>query len=147
MDNSKVAELVQELEDHCIYLSDTISINSGGCCYVSAILAEGFKKLKIPYKLVIADDYIERGSLKIRASIKNKEYLPWHHSFIYLHKHKLYINSDNCINYYRLHKVGCLNCNDLITYYDSREWNNLYNTDNNTVVAESIREIFKKYEV
>ena len=143
MSDSEVIELVEELNNLCSQLSDTLDINCGGCCYVVAILAEGLFNLHIPYKVAITKSCGCRP-LEIRKHIRNKEDFYCQHCFIYLHKHKLYINDDGDANYNI--KAGCIKYKDLLDYYKATKWNRVYNKKNNKNVANKIGRVFKKYK-
>lgn len=145
MSDSEVIQLVEELNDLCSQLNDDFEINCGGCCYVASVLAEELFNLHIPYKVAITKNFEVEKSLEIRRTIKNKKDFYCQHAFIYLHKHKLYINDDGDAR--RNVKVGCIKPKELLEYYKSVKWNKTYNTSNNKSVANKIRKIFKKYEV
>ena len=144
MSDSEVIQLVDELNDLCLQLNDTLDINSGGCCYVASVLAESLSNIHIPFKVAITKSCGHRP-LELRNYIKNKTDFYCQHIFIYLHKHKLYINDDGDANYNI--KVGCIKSKDLLEYYKSVKWNRCYNTRYNRSVAKRIKQIFKKYEV
>lgn len=144
MSDSEIIQLVDELNGLCGKLDHDLSINSGGCCYVAGIVAEGLYKLHIPYKVAITKCFEVEKSLEVRRFIKNKQDFYCQHAFIYLHKHKLYINDDGDAD--RNVKVGCIKPKELLEYYKSTRWNKTYNIRNNKSVAKSINEIFKKYE-
>lgn len=144
MSDSQVIELAEELNDLCSQLSDSLEINCGGCCYVASILAEGLSDLHIPFKVSLTRNLDVERALEVRRFIKEKKDFYCEHVFIYLHKHNLYINDDGDAN--RNVKVGCIKSKDLLEYYKSVKWNRVYDTKYNKVVAEEIRNIFKKYE-
>lgn len=148
MEEDQIRRLAGDLEKACNDTLQKYDINSGGCCYVAAIIAEGLYKLKIPYKLIIACDNIIGPRLQIRKKIKNRTLSTRSHYFIYLHNQKIYINSGGCtkIWYYKLNEVGKISPTDLMDYYKSKRWNTYYRKANNKIVASELRKIFKNYE-
>ena len=117
-------ELFKQLNRLCEELNYKYNINCGGCCYVTAVLAEQFELHNIPFTVIhynecgchyaikVSDRYINRDDYKKREI---SEYLDWSSS-------------------------------DLFEVYNNGNWNKCYNTKHNPTVKKAIVKIFSKYE-
>jgi hypothetical protein len=117
-------ELFKQLNRLCEELNYKYNINSGGCCYVAAVLAEQFELHNIPFTVIhynecgchyaikVSDRYINRDDYRKKEI---SEYLDWSSS-------------------------------DLFAVYNDEDWNKCYSTTHNSTVRKSIVKVFNKYE-
>jgi hypothetical protein len=117
-------ELFKRLNNLCEELNYKYDINSGGCCYVAAVLAEQFELHDIPFSIVhydlcgchyaikVSDRYINRGDYR---------------------KHEI-------TEYLEVGSKG------LFKIYYGKSWNRMYRTKYNSTVRKAIIKLFKKYE-
>ena len=81
-------ELFKQLNCLCSEMSECYDINSGGCCFVAAVLAEQLEKYKIPFRVAycigpthywikVSDRNINRDGSKAERKCK------WSSKFIY----------------------------------------------------------------
>ena len=117
-------ELFKQLNRLCEDLNYKYNINSGGCCYVAAVLAEQFELHNIPFTVIHYNKYGCHYAIKVSDRYINRddygkgeisEYLDWSSS-------------------------------DLFEVYNDGDWNKCYSTRNNLTVRNSIVKIFSKYE-
>ena len=157
MYTEEITRLVTDINRICKNLDEKWDINSGGCCLVSAIIAEGLERLNIGYKVVLYySNYVEPYSaLEVRKNIKTKDINSFpngvktgNHYSIYIPSIKVFLNSSYFIknSCYRKTIVGKITCKDLQWVYNTGCWNDCYDTRHNISVRNKINSIFKKYE-
>ena len=81
-------ELFKTLNNLCEEMNYSYNINSGGCCFVAAVIAEQLEIFNIPFK--IAYTYcpthyaikVERGYIN-RDDYKFKEFYDWDSEYLY----------------------------------------------------------------
>lgn len=113
-------DLFKSLNSLCCEMNKSYNINSGGCCFVAAVIAEQLEKYNIPFKVAVA-------------------FSPTHY---WIKVSGGYINRNK-------YKVGCVenwNSSYLYDIYYIKEWNNYYNRKYNLIVKTKIKSLFKKYE-
>lgn len=119
MTRKKLFKLLNEL---CREMDDNYDINSGGCCYVAAVIAEQLELHNISftvylyefpthYVVKVSDRYLNRGSF-------NNE------------------------------KLELIDCSSEALYrtYKNNDWNSMYSRKWNSVVKNRIKAVFRKYE-
>ena len=116
-------QLFKELNKLCEEMDCQYNTGSGGCCFVTACLAENLERNNIPFKTIIiynptyyfievSDRYINRCDFRVRE------------------KGTYHYNSSD------LYQI----------YYSSLNWNACYNRKWNLIVSTRIRALFRKYE-
>lgn len=154
----EINRLSKDINDLCKELDNKWSINTGGCCFVSSIIAKHLEKLKIKYKLVL---YFYEGDNGwnppswIKQGIKDRNVYRFpsgentcSHYAIYIPKIKKFLNKPNRFSKSKYERmfINGINCSDLTWIYDTGEWNDIYNRSNNGPITKRLNSIFKKYE-
>lgn len=117
-------ELFKRLNELCNEMDNSYYINSGGCCFVAACIAQNFENVNIPYEVIIYNEY--RLHYAIRISDR-------------------YINRSD-YKHNEISEVSDYNSEDLYDiYYNKEEWNHCYNKKWNLIVSTRIRALFNKY--
>lgn len=117
-------QLFTELNKLCNKMDIEYETGCGGCCFVTACLAENLEKSNIPFKVIklmypchyfikVSDRYINRCDFKIRKEFKE-----------------------------------ILDCDSKYLYYiyKNESWNFRYNKKWNLIVSTKIKALFRKYE-
>ena len=118
-------ELFTALNKLCNEMDFQYDTACGGCCFVTACLAENLERNNIPFKIVkidspchyfikVSDRYINRCGFYIRNTYN--EILYWYNS------------------------------KDLFNEYYNEDWNSTYSRRWNLIVSTRIRALFRKYE-
>ncbi len=113
-------KLFTSLNELCRKLDDTYCINSGGCCFVAAVIVEQLELYNIPYSVIHYD--ISGCHYAIRVS-------------------------DRIINRcdYRCKEIQeeyCPTSKELYYTYYTESWNSVYKKKNNSVVKRKIKALF-----
>lgn len=116
-------ELFKEINAKCEYLKNKFQINSGGCCYVAAVLAEYLTKYDIPYEVVYYDNGGCHYYIKVSDRNLNRDGCGWQYSEILDHG----------------------GYEEIYEWYYNDDWNECYNTKYNGIVKISLKRIFDKY--
>lgn len=157
MYTEEITRLITDINEVCKKLDRKWDINSGGCCLVSAAIAEGLERFNIKYKVVL---YYSRyrgpyGALEVRKNIKTKDIDSFPNGDETGSHYTIYIPSVNTIlnssyfkddYYYRKTMVSKITCKDLQWIYNTGCWNDCYDTKHNISVRKKINSIFNKYE-
>ena len=117
-------QLFTNLNKLCNEMDIQYNTGSGGCCFVTACLAENLERNNIPFEVVrlycpthyfikVSDRYINRCDYTIREEDKE--------IFDYTSKY-------------------------LFNKYYNEDWNHCYNKRWNLIVSTRIRALFRKYE-
>lgn len=145
--------LLKSLNSLCKFLDDTYNVNSGGCCFLAAVIAKHLDKLGLNYDLVIYDYYE-----KDQASIE--------HEVIALHKNKdisKSVTGRHSCSHYCLNLIGAGIINDdddnyhqyfipdvsyknIYWIYKRGSWNDCYEVRHNKTIKNIVKEFFKEYE-
>lgn len=137
-----IQQLITDLNDLCERLNENYTVNSGGCCYLAACIAENLSKLNIKYKICIydADEEYPRA-LTYRYRIKNNLLDTVNH--IYLRVDKYYINKRL---FRKTIEVSYINSDQILNYYYNNisSWNHLYDKHNNKIIKNMVNECFSK---
>ena len=112
-------ELYKSLENLCCEMRDSYSINSGGCCFVAAVIAEQLELKNIPFKIACC-------------------YHPTHYWIKVKDRH---INRDGFCK----EELNSWNSEYLFNKYYSQEWNDYYSRRWNLIVKTRITALFNKY--
>lgn len=112
-------DLIKALNNLCDEMDYHYNINCGGCCFVTAVLAEQLEYFHIPFKVAIT-----RCPTHYAIKIKNR-----------------YINRSG----YNFKDFYDYNSNTLYNIYNDNDWNDYYNRRWNLIVKTRIKSIFKKY--
>lgn len=152
----EIIRLTTDINQICKELDKEWNINSGGCCLVSQLIAEGLEKLKIKYKLVLYfHGYMsDSPASKIRRNIKTRDLNAFpngeetgSHYAIYIPKIKVFLNKSHYSRgSYRQMFIGRVNHSDIEWIYKTGEWNDWYDIRHNRLLAKRLKSIFEKYE-
>lgn len=112
-------QLFTRLNELCIEMQYSYSINSGGCCFVAACIAENLERVHIPFKVVCCWD-------------------PCHY---WIKVSDRYLNS----NEYHEEELLEMTSKDLYFKYSSENWNNYYSKKWNLIVSTRIKSLFNRY--
>ena len=115
-------QLFKELNKLCEEMDCQYNTGNGGCCFVTACLAENLERNNIPFKTIII-------------------YNPTHY---FIEVSDRYIN--RCDFRVREKRTYHYNSSDLYQIYYSLNWNVCYNRKWNLIVSTRIRALFRKYE-
>lgn len=145
-----IRTIIKELNKLCDELSNKFYINSGGCCYIAYLIAKHLDKMHIKYTLCVATNY------HLNVDSINKELKYRRHFESCNHS----ITGKNTANHYYIHfpELGDINedrySEDHLIYsfninskklkwiYDTGEWNNTYDVDNNILIEHKINICF-----
>ena len=116
--------LFKNLNQLCKDLDYKYDINSGGCCFVAAVIAEQLENYNIPFKLIHYELYSCHYAIRVNDRIINRCDCKYKEIIF-----DDYLSSDEIYN----------------TYYDE-DWNHTYNRRWNLIVKTKIKSLFKKYE-
>lgn len=156
MCSEEIIRLAADINQICKELDEKWSLNCGGCCLVSQLIAEGLERLKVKYKLVVYfHDYMsDSPASKVRKDIKARDLSKFpngeetgSHYAIYIPRIKVFLNKS--IYNRRDHRqmfIGRVNCSDIKWIYDTGDWNDCYDTRHNRLLMKRLKSIFKKYE-
>lgn len=131
-------------------LDSIIKINHGGCCYIAYLIARNCEYRNIKYQVVIRDsDITPKDTRKYYSKIKRRasggifpddQYACNH---IYIRIKGININPDG--DYGDENEcVMNLNSKDLLWIYRMGEWNESYDTTNNSILSKFINIICEK---
>ena len=113
-------ELYESLENLCCEMNYKYDINSGGCCFVAAVIAEQLEKCNIPFQIACC-------------------YCPTHY---WIRVSRKYINRDGFDKEYLENWTS----EYLYDIYHREHWNEEYSKRWNLIVKTRIRSLFRKYE-
>lgn len=114
------AKLFKALNELCDNMNYEYNINSGGCCFVAATIAEQLEIYHIPFEVAFTE-HPTHYAIKVSDRFINRdgyyfdEFYDWNSEYLY------------------------------DTYYDE-VWNDCYNRRWNLIVQTRIRALFRKYE-
>lgn len=117
-------KLFKDLNELCKNLDVDYNINSGGCCFVAAVLAEQFENYNIPFTV------IHYGWIRCHYAIRVKDRIINRSDF-----------SSKEIVYDKLMNSDCL-----YDIYENETWNTIYDVEDNSIVESEIKSLFKEYE-
>ena len=117
-------QLFTSLNELCNEMDFQYNTGCGGCCFVTACLAENLERNNIPFSVIILDS-------------------PCHY---FIKVSDRYINRcDFTIN--KEHKEECdYNSEYLYWIYRTKNWSSYYSKRWNLIVSTRIRALFRKYE-
>lgn len=156
MSNINTSRLIITLNELCKYLNNTYNINSGGCCYVSYLIAKHLELLDIPFEFVISN-IDSKDKEAVYYEINNKEHndnqeesvTGMHsctHYFIKINDY--YINGDKYAdedNYY-IYTFDDIPSDVIYWIYINSDWNNEYSKNLNNIIRGYIKNFFKEYK-
>jgi hypothetical protein len=114
-------KLFTKLNKLCLKLDEELNINSGGCCFVAAVIAEQLEIFNIPFEII----YYNCGGCHYAIKVSDR-----------------YINRGG---YYKkeIDRYSEISSSDeLFDIYNDNDWNETYNTLNNDYVYKKIKELF-----
>ena len=117
-------QLFTNLNKLCNEMDIQYNTGCGGCCFVTACLAENLEKNKIPFKVVVLHN-------------------PCHY---FIKVSDRYINRCGFIIKEDLKDVCDYDSNHLYFIYRTENWCECYNRKWNLIVSTKIKALFKKYE-
>jgi hypothetical protein len=112
-------DLIKALNNLCDEMDYHYNINCGGCCFVTAVLAEQLEYYNISFKVAIT-------------------YHPTHYAIKIKDR---YINRSD----YNFKDLYDYNSDTLYDIYYDNDWNDYYNRKWNLIVKTRIKSIFKQY--
>ena len=117
--------LFKNLNRLCLEMDELYNINSGGCCYVAATLAENLERFNIPFSVIVYD---LRG---LHYAIKVSD---------------RYINRCD-YSCKEITKILDITSKELFKYYyNYNRWNTRYSRRWNLIVNTRIKHLFNIYE-
>lgn len=154
MRNLNIHALYRSVNNLCEFLDTEYNINNGGCCFIAALLAKHLDHLKIPYNLVVYDDFgrdIESIQYEVFVKVKNSSYRNSVTGKSTCSHYCLYIigagevNSGNFSGYKYTIKDVC--SSNIRWIYRCGKWNPCYDTANNNTIKSIVKSFFKRYEM
>jgi hypothetical protein len=149
--------LIKKLNKLCKELNEEYDVNFGGCCWLTAEIAQHLQQLEVPFDLCIASDE-EKNESAIREEVQSQTINEWEDSNS--------VCGLNTANHYYLHiaDIGTINCSghfleyyqytlpnvtsDQIRWiYKTGDWNETYNIHHNIKITRILNSFFKMYEV
>ena len=106
-------------------MDELYNINSGGCCYVAATLAENLERLNIPFSIIVYGLCRSHYAVKVSDRYINRCDYPYKEITEILN-----ITSKELFKY----------------YYNYDRWNSTYNRRWNLIVNTRIKHLFNIYE-
>lgn len=126
-------------------IDNILDINSGGCCYIAYIIAKYCDLHNIKYS-VIFTDYEDLFS-NVDNLIKNRSSKGIFDDSEYSCNH-IYLKINNiCINKEELeysYESDIINSDDLLWIYRNGDWNETYDTANNSIISKFINKICER---
>ena len=117
-------QLFTSLNKLCNEMDIQYNTSCGGCCFVTACLAENLERNNIPFEVV-------------------RLYCPTH---FFIKVSDRYINRCNYIIYEEDKEIFDYTSKYLYWIYNTEDWNDYYNRKWNLIVSTRIRALFRKYE-
>ncbi len=117
-------ELFKQVNKLCYDLDYEYNINCGGCCFVAACLAEQLELKGIPFEVIHYD--LHRCHYAIKVSDRYLNRCDYRKKEIY--------------------EILDWDSEELFYHYYNESWSECYNPMNNTMIKNSIKSIFSKYE-
>ena len=117
-------QLFTRLNELCKQMNYSYDINSGGCCFVAACIAENLERHKIPFKIIHYDLWGCHYAIKVSDR---------------------YLNRDNYVKK-EISDILDKDSEWLYELYYNKDWNDCYNKRWNLIVSTRIRALFYKYE-
>ena len=117
-------ELFKQLNSLCKELDYRYNINSGGCCFIAAVISEQLEIYNIPHTIIYYNFYGCHYAIRVKDRIINR--------CDYKIKE---IVSDKFISSV-----------DLYFTYNNEYWNKTYNKKHNPIIKRKVKSLFKKYE-
>ena len=146
--------LLESINSLCKSLNYDYSINSGGCCYLSAIIAKHLDRLGIDYDLVIYDDSTKRIN-DIRNEIFKHQVIDeitssvigeytCHHYCLRIGRYGI-INDTSRKGDYK-YIISNVSSKNIRWIYKNGDWNQWYDVKNNRTIRNKVNKFFKEYE-
>lgn len=147
-------QLRKELNKLCRQLHKDFSINFGGCCYTSYLIAFHLKKLNIPYQLIVFDN-INKIKKEVNKELNNRcinendfsgsitGYGSCCHYCIKIKGGHINKNNCRCLHRYSFNNVDPKTIHWI---YKHGRWNKSYSKYNNPLIRDIIKNFFKEYE-
>ena len=117
-------QLFKALNELCDEMDIQYDTSCGGCCYVTACLAENLEKNNIPFKVIILDS-------------------PCHY---FIKVSDRYINRCDFNIRGRRYRTYSYDSQTLYRIYSGSHWNCHYNRKWNLIVSTRLKALFRKYE-
>lgn len=115
-------KLFTKLNQLCLELDNKYNINSGGCCYVAACIAEQLESFNIPFKIVHYD--ICGCHFAIKVSDR-------------------YINRGD-YNKKEIYEILDCGSEEIFNIYYNGGWNSIYERKYNSIVHRKIKKLFNE---
>lgn len=145
MSKSKEKSLATKLNTLCRCLDFKYSINSGGCCFVAALIADILTYYKIKYKVIIfkinktlytTDKRFVRLNLKLGRDVLEGSH------YAIITENNYHINFGYFTQYDTNLIVSCVKPNYLLRTYDENVWNSMYSVEHNKLLIR----VFNKFK-
>jgi len=115
-------KLFTKLNQLCLELDNKYSVNSGGCCYIAACIAEQLEEFNIPFEIIHYDIYSCHYAVKVsdryinRCDYRKKE----------------------------IYEILDYNSKEMFNMYYNGHWNPTYEVKYNSVVHRKIKKLFNE---
>jgi len=113
--------LFKKLNKLCLELQDKYNINCGGCCYISACIAEQLELYNIPFELV----HYDIGCCHYCIKVSDR-----------------YINRDDHFKN-EIVSIYSYSSDEIYSIYYNKNWNITYDTSNNELIRKIIINLFE----
>lgn len=117
-------ELFKAINKKCLEFNNKYDINSGGCCYIAAVLSELLSKYNIPHSLIYYDNFGVHYAIKVCDR---------------------YLNRDTCTKADICEITEDPDYEEIYYIYYHNDWNWIYDIRYNGTIKASLIRIFDKY--
>ena len=135
---------INKINQLCKKLDNTYSINQGGCCYLSYLIANVLENKRIPYKIAIQGECTIKDAektLKSKLCKSNCSKCCWVNNYHFLLKTKNgYINK---LPSHDVLYIGKSNANEIFEIYKNTKWKENYSIKNNETIKSIVFETLK----
>ena len=143
-----IEEQLESLNAICKNLDKSVTINSGGCCFVAYVLASLCEKYNLKYVLVVRDHCGCFDEEVFYECINNRDECDCVGlgddtcNHYYLEIEGTLINSDGDFDKENDHLMPNVDSNDLKWIYNTGSWNDVYGVSENKHVKETLTKWF-----
>lgn len=138
-------EIIDKLNAICRNLDIDYNINSGGCCFTAAILAQNLERYHIPYEVMVINDYDFDDFEYLHYCIDNRydDYCVGLNCDVFAHYYICVDNMDINIDHFDDGvSLGYLSSDDLFWIYNNGEWNPSFDETFCEDIADCITQFF-----
>lgn len=130
---------MSQLNKLCEQLNEQFEINWGGCCYTAYCIARLLEKDKLPFSLVIFDNYFNLNKVKMLPKV------PWSmlHYAIVLQVGEHTTKTINRGKFRASHKCYLkVTAEEILWHYEEHDWNDTYNPKHNQIIKQLIEKTY-----